>query len=192
MTIRNLLRDSSAVQAALSQVADAIINEFKDGKLNNFSFIGMQERGVPLARRLKEKVEQATGYSPEMALLDISMYRDDIGVRQTLPVIRETSIPFDINDRIIILVDDVLSTGRTIRAALDAINDYGRPSLIKLAVLVDRGNREYPIRADYSGLYLETEADRKILVEFAENPEYDGIYEIEWTNKLRKTSTGNK
>ena len=97
-----------------------------------------------------------------------------------LPRIHETVIPFDVNDREIILVDDVLSSGRTIRAALDALTDYGRPGLIRLAVLVDRGGVEYPIRADYIGWTLSCEADRKILVEFSEEDGADGVWEVAW------------
>ena len=114
--------------------------------------IGIQANGEPLARRLAAKIDETSELSPTVGSLDITMYRDDIGKRLNLGAIHPTDIPFDIDDVPVILVDDVLHTGRTIRAALDAITDYGRPSLIKLAVLVDRGGYEFPIRADYVGM----------------------------------------
>jgi pyrimidine operon attenuation protein/uracil phosphoribosyltransferase len=113
------------------------------------------------------------------------MYRDDIGMRNSLPVINETKIPFDVNSVPVILVDDVLSTGRTIRAALDAVTDYGRPPLIRLAVLVDRGNHEFPISADYAGVAVKVGEGKKVIVEFAEAEGTDGIYEIEWKKNSR-------
>ena len=117
-------------------------------------------------------------------MLDITMYRDDIGTRNMLPRIHETIIPFDVNDRVIILVDDVLSSGRTIRAALDALTDYGRPGLIRLAVLVDRGDPEFPIRADFVGFNVSLPAERKVLVNFEDIPGMDaGIYDVNWQTK---------
>ena len=111
------------------------------------------------------------------------MYRDDFGQRSALPLIRETVIPFDVEDAKLILVDDVLSTGRTIRAALDAVTDYGRPDLIRLAVLIDRGGVEYPIRADYIGWQIKCGNDRKIVVEFSEEDGSDGVYEVPWQHR---------
>jgi pyrimidine operon attenuation protein/uracil phosphoribosyltransferase len=109
------------------------------------------------------------------------MYRDDIGTRNLLPMIHETVIPFDVNDKEIILVDDVLSTGRTIRAALDALTDYGRPGLIRLAVLVDRGEPEFPIRADFVGFDVSLPAERKVLVNFEDAESLEaGIYDVKW------------
>ena len=109
------------------------------------------------------------------------MYRDDFGTRDILPMINETEIPFDVSDKEIILVDDVLSSGRTIRAALDALTDFGRPGFIRLAVLVDRGEPEFPIRADYVGFNVSLPADRKVKVFFAENNGFQpGIYDVKW------------
>ena len=108
------------------------------------------------------------------------MYRDDFGTYSGLPLIRETSIPVDVNGKRIILVDDVLSSGRTIRAALDALTDYGRPELIRLAVLVDRGNPEYPIRADYVGRQILLPDEHKVSVLFDEDGDEAGIYEVNW------------
>ena len=119
--------------------------------------------------------------APVLGKLDISMYRDDIGNRKRLPAIRETEIPFDVNGSSIILVDDVLSTGRTIRAALDALTDYGRAGSIRLAVLVDRGNIEFPIRADYVGMKSTPPEDQKIVVRFEADGD-PGIYAVKWEN----------
>ena len=172
--------NADEVKAAVRKVADGIISEFLHNSTRDFVVVGIHQQGVPLAKRLISIIEEKTGYSPELALLDISMYRDDIGVRQDLPPINETLIPFDMDDKAVILVDDVLSSGRTIRAALDAVTDYGRPSLIRLAVLVNRGNHEFPIGADYVGIDLQVPVNRKILVEFAESDGQDGVFTIDW------------
>ncbi|MFA6102414.1 MAG: bifunctional pyr operon transcriptional regulator/uracil phosphoribosyltransferase PyrR [Victivallaceae bacterium] len=185
MPAKRRLCNSRKMDEAIEGVADAIIAEFSRKGGMDFAFIGIQQRGVPFARRLIEKITRKTGFKPEFAMLDTSMYRDDIGMRATLPVIRETDIPFDMNDQAVILTDDVLSSGRTIRAALDAITCYGRPSLIRLAVVVDRGSREFPIRADYAGMNIIPEDGKKILVEFKETDGSDGIYEIDWSNPTK-------
>ncbi|MCP3967137.1 MAG: bifunctional pyr operon transcriptional regulator/uracil phosphoribosyltransferase PyrR [Lentisphaerae bacterium] len=177
--------NGSEVQAAITRVADAIISEFLSDNPREFAMIGIHRQGVPMAERIIAKLESRTGYRPQLALLDISMYRDDIGMRKSLPIIHATTIPFDMNDTAVILVDDVLSSGRTIRAALDAVTDYGRPELIRLAVLIDRGNREFPIRADYVGMKVDVSDDRKLAVEFNENNGQDGVYEIDWKKYRR-------
>ena len=144
------------------------------------ALVGIHRLGVPLARLLHDELA-GLGRKTEFGMLDITMYRDDIGTRKLLPMIHETEIPFDVDDRIIILVDDVLSTGRTIRAALDALTDYGRPELIRLAVLVDRGEPEFPIRADFVGFNVSLPAERKVLVQFEDDPEHAaGIYDVYW------------
>ena len=143
----------------------------------DYALVGIHQLGVPLAEKLQSFINEETGYLPELAKLDISMYRDDITNRKRLPLIRETEIPFDVNGKILILVDDVLSSGRTIRAALDAITDYGRPAVIRLAVLVDRGNPEFPIHADVTGFAIDIPQQDKIVVDFDEAP---GIYSKTW------------
>ncbi|MFA7231935.1 MAG: bifunctional pyr operon transcriptional regulator/uracil phosphoribosyltransferase PyrR [Victivallaceae bacterium] len=185
MPAKTQICDSGKVKNAISRIADAIISEFNSSKSKKFAFIGLHKQGVPLARRLIAEIEQKTGFCPELALLDISMYRDDVGIRSALPIIRETEIPFDISGQAVILVDDVLSTGRTIRAALDAITDYGRPPLIRLAVMVDRGNREFPILADYAGMKIIPGEGRKIVVEFEESDGHDGIFEVDWETSTK-------
>ncbi len=176
-----IICEAAEVAAAIETIADAIIKDFcsKD-KIEEFALVGLFKQGVPLSCRIAQIIEQKCNIKVPLAALDISMYRDDFGMRSGLPIINETVIPFDMDMTNIILVDDVLSTGRTIRAALDAVTDYGRPNLIRLAVLVDRGDVEYPIRADYIGMKKQVGTDRKIKVEFIENDGVDRISEITW------------
>lgn len=185
MPKKKILCGSNEMQQAIETVANAIIKDSAKREMNDFAFIGIQRRGVPFAQRLIKIIRKKTGKTPELAMLDITMYRDDIGLRSALPVIYETDIPFDLNGRAIILTDDVLSTGRTIRAALDAITSYGRPALIRLAVVVDRGNQEFPISADYVGTKIVPQSRKKIAVEFKETDGSDGIYEIDWSTSTK-------
>ena len=176
MTMRKQLYSASEMESAIARMAAAIAAAFPQaGK--ECALVGIHQLGVPLAERLRDAVSRITGQAPEFGKLDISMYRDDIGNRNRLPLIRETEIPFDINGKTLILVDDVLSSGRTIRAALDALTDYGRPGVIRLAVLVDRGNPEFPIRADVIGFKIACPETSKIVVDFSGSP---GIYERQW------------
>lgn len=127
--------------------------------------IGIRTRGVPLAEYLAGAIEKIEGYRPPIGLLDITLYRDDLSTLAYQPVVHGTEIPFDLNGKIVVLVDDVLYTGRTIRAALDAVIDMGRPQSIRLAVLVDRGHRELPIRADYVGKNVPTSSREVVSVQ---------------------------
>ncbi|MBE6379364.1 MAG: bifunctional pyr operon transcriptional regulator/uracil phosphoribosyltransferase PyrR [Lentisphaerae bacterium] len=183
MDNRVLLRNADEMRAAVEKVADSIICEFGQSGLADVALLGLFKAGVPLAGRIAEVIKERTGVDLACGTLDISMYRDDFGQRTALPLIRETEIPFAVDNARLILVDDVLSTGRTIRAALDAVTDYGRPALIRLAVLVDRGGVEYPIRADYIGWTLQVQSDRKVLVEFSEEDGSDGVYEVAWQRR---------
>ena len=183
MNNRILLRSADEIRSAVEAIADSMISEFGAANLSDVVLLGLYKAGVPLAHRIAEVIKKRTGVTLKCGTLDISMYRDDFGQRTALPLIRETVIPFDVDNARVILVDDVLSTGRTIRAALDAVTDYGRPALIRLAVLVDRGGVEYPIRADYVGWALEVQSDRKVLVEFKEEDGADGVYEVAWQRR---------
>ena len=181
MGTAKIICEAAEVADAIEKIADAIIKDFcSPGKIEEFALVGLFKQGVPLSCRLAGIIEKKCNIKVPLAALDISMYRDDFGLRSALPLINETVIPFDMDMTNIILVDDVLSTGRTIRAALDAVTDYGRPNLIRLAVLVDRGNVEYPIRADYIGIKKQVASDHKIKVEFTENDGCDRISEIKW------------
>ncbi len=180
MTLKRQLFSPEEMVAAIQRMAAGIRSAFPGEELDDIAFLGIYQQGVPLAERLARAIEESTKKQLPVGKLDISMYRDDFGRRSALPLIRETVIPFDVNDRKIILVDDVLSSGRTIRAALDAITDYGRPRLIRLAVLVDRGNPEFPIRADFVGMGCSLGAGSKVAVHFDEDGEETGIFAVNW------------
>jgi pyrimidine operon attenuation protein/uracil phosphoribosyltransferase len=152
-----LLFNSEETQAMVNKIAERLISDIKSGDLPHPVFIGIQSKGVPFAERVSAIIAEKCNIKIPVGLLDINMYRDDIGKRKTLPHIHATEIPFDLDDNAIILFDDVLHTGRTIRAALDALTDYGRPELIRLAVLIDRGGQEFPIMANYTAKTIEME-----------------------------------
>jgi len=137
--------------------------------------VGIQRGGVHLAKRLASKIKEIEGVEPPIGTLDITMYRDDLSTRKSQPIPQATDIAFDIQDKIMVLIDDVIFTGRTIRAALNSIMDYGRPRRIQLAVLVDRGHRELPIRADYVGKNLPTSTSEHVHVRVRE---LDGVDEV--------------
>lgn len=165
----------SAIKRAIDKLAFELAEAFPGEELSELILIGIQLRGVPLSKRLCAKLKEFTGYEPKSGTLDTSMYRDDIGMRKTLPVILETSIPFDVNDKDIILVDDVLWRGRTIRAALDAITDYGRPKSIKVAVLVERKGREFPIHSDFVGMKYAVPDNKRVYVNLEECDDEDAV-----------------
>lgn len=168
--------DNNKVSEMIEELADSIIRDSIE--LSNCAIVGIQTRGVYIADRICRIIKDKTGQSPESGVLDITLYRDDISSRRILPLVRETAIDFDVSSKIIFLIDDVLFTGRTIKAALDSITSFGRPQAIRLAVLVDRGNRELPIQPDYVGMILETELNDKITVKMQECDNED-IIEIE-------------
>ena len=178
-----LLLDGEAIAKSLSRIAHEIIERTDD--LDGVALVGIQSRGVPLASRLRRLVEERSGVSLPVGALDITFHRDDVHVREggrrlpdRQPVVRSTSIAFPIEGMTVVLVDDVLYTGRTIRAAIDALLEYGRPARVQLAVLVDRGHRELPIRPDYVGKNLPTGRDERIQVELVEIDERDGVFLI--------------
>jgi len=174
-----VLLDSEAVSRALSRIAHEIIEGNED--LDRVALVGIQTRGVPLASRLRRLVEERSGVELPLGALDITFHRDDVHVRDggrapgRQPVVRATSVPFPLEGRTVVLVDDVLYTGRTIRAAIDALLGFGRPARVQLAVLVDRGHRELPIRPDYVGKNLPTARRERIQVELLEVDEVDAV-----------------
>ena len=143
-----VVMDEDALNRALTRIAHEILEA--NGGAANLAIVGIITRGMTLAKMLVDRIEQIEGVRVPLGLLDISLYRDDFGTRLS-PVLHGTKLPFDLENTNVVLVDDVLFTGRTIRAALDALMDYGRPACVRLAVVVDRGHRELPIRADYVG-----------------------------------------
>ncbi len=178
------LLDQEAISKALSRIAHELIEGAAgpdEASLDRLALVGIQTRGVPLASRLKRLVAERNGTELPLGALDITFHRDDVHVRNggrtpgREPVVRATSIPFALEGMTVVLVDDVLYTGRTIRAAIDALLDYGRPARVQLAVLVDRGHRELPIRPDYVGKNLPTARSERIQVELVEVDEVDRV-----------------
>ena len=165
--------DEAALERALIRIAHEIVE--KNGGTADLAFVGLRTRGVTLAQRLAERVTGIEGVKPPVGALDITLYRDDLGLKAAQPVVRATEIPFDVTGKAVILVDDVLFTGRTIRAALDAIMDLGRPRAIQLAILVDRGHRELPIRPDYVGKNLPTSRREVVAVRLKEHDGEDRV-----------------
>jgi pyrimidine operon attenuation protein/uracil phosphoribosyltransferase len=168
--------DADRVSRSLTRIAHEIVE--RNRGIEDLALVGIRSRGVPLANRLAAELRALTGVDVPTGALDITLYRDDL-MRHAVgpqPVVRRTEIPFSIDDRLILLVDDVLYTGRTIRAALDALIDFGRPRAIQLVALVDRGHRELPIRADYVGRNIPTSHQQSVQVRLAE---LDGRDEVE-------------
>jgi pyrimidine operon attenuation protein/uracil phosphoribosyltransferase len=174
-----VLLDAEALGRTLSRIAHEIIEG--NPELDAVALVGIQTRGVPLAQRLARLIEERAGEAPAVGTVDITFYRDDVAVRageaprRAQPLVRETQLGFPLEGRTVVLVDDVLYTGRTIRAAIDALFDYGRPTRVQLAVLVDRGHRELPIRPDYVGKNLPTARTERIQVQLLEVDEVDQI-----------------
>ena len=174
-----VLLDDEALRRTLSRIAHEIIERNED--LDAVCLVGIHTRGVPLAQRLRRLVEERSGVELELGRLDITFYPDDVAVRageaprHAQPLVRDTQLGFPLEGRTVVLVDDVLYTGRTIRAAIEAIFDYGRPARVQLAVLVDRGHRELPIKADYVGKNLPTSHEQSVQVRLAEIDGHDEV-----------------
>lgn len=167
------LMDEKAMARAITRVSHEIIEKNKG--IEDVVLVGIKTRGVPIANRIAKKIESIEGKSINTGEIDITLYRDDLKEVNSDPVVNGSNISFDINNKKVILIDDVLYTGRTVRAALDAIMDIGRPKSIQLAVLVDRGHRELPIRADYVGKNVPTSKNEIISVMLKEVDEQDSV-----------------
>jgi pyrimidine operon attenuation protein/uracil phosphoribosyltransferase len=168
-----LLMTAAEIDLVLARIAAEIVEKL--GPRDEFAIIGIRRRGVPLAQRLCQKIEATLKRPIPLGILDITLYRDDLTTISNRPMLRETLIDFDINDLSLVLVDDVLYTGRTIRAALDGLVDLGRPKRVQLAVLIDRGNRELPIQADYVGKHVETAEDETVEVRLTEEDQEERV-----------------
>ena len=167
------LMDEEAMRRALTRIAHEIVE--KNHGVDGLLLVGIRSRGVPLAQRIAARIEEFEGAKIPVGVLDITLYRDDLTTIAPQPVVHKTEIPVSIRGKMVVLVDDVLFTGRTVRAALDALLDLGRPRVIQLAVLVDRGHRELPIRADYVGKNVPTSKREIVHVSVRE---YDGLDKV--------------
>ena len=167
------IMDSDQMRRALVRIALEIVEKNKG--IDDLILVGIQRRGVNLARAIGEAIEKSEGRAPAMGTLDITFYRDDLSTLGPVPKVGKTDIGFDINDKSVILVDDVLYTGRTVRAALDELMDFGRAQKIELAVLIDRGHRELPIRPDYVGKNVPTSKKEVIKVMVQELDDREGV-----------------
>ncbi|HXY17664.1 MAG TPA: bifunctional pyr operon transcriptional regulator/uracil phosphoribosyltransferase PyrR [Gaiellaceae bacterium] len=174
-----LLLDAEAIERTLSRIAHELIE--RNDELESLALVGIHTRGVPLAARLRGLVAERCGVEVDLGALDITFHRDDVTVRaggaplHEQPVVRGTALDFPLEGKTVVLVDDVLYTGRTIRAAIDALLEYGRPERVQLAVLVDRGHRELPIRPDYVGKNLPTARSERVQVQLLEVDEAEGV-----------------
>ena len=181
----NVIFDSETFSRSIARLSYEIVE--KDRDLSKLAIVGIRTGGEHLGRRIQKKIEQIEGVTIPFGMIDITLYRDDIAVSDAFPILKGTDLPFRVSGSRIILVDDVLYTGRTIRAALDAIIDFGRPNCVELAVLVDRGHREVPIRPDYVGKNIPTSYNEMVRVRVSEMGYEDGVYLIK-----RKESHGEK
>jgi len=177
MKLKSVLVDENTFSRTLKRIAHEIIE--KNSDLENLCLVGIKTRGVPLAKRISKYISEIENKNIDVGTLDITLYRDDIDAKEN-PIVNETDISFDVSKKNIVLVDDVIYTGRTVRAALDAVMSFGRPAKIQLAVFVDRGHRELPIRADYVGKNIPTSKNELVHVGVKE---YDGKDVIELYEK---------
>jgi pyrimidine operon attenuation protein / uracil phosphoribosyltransferase len=168
-----VIADEEEMRRAILRIAHEIVERNKGTA--DIALVGIRRRGVPLAERIRDAIRGIEGAEVPIGSLDITLYRDDLATISPQPVVRATELPFQVEEKTLVLIDDVLYTGRTVRAALDAIMDYGRPLAIQLAVLVDRGHRELPIQADYVGRNVPTSKREVIKVLLREEDGYDGV-----------------
>jgi pyrimidine operon attenuation protein/uracil phosphoribosyltransferase len=170
------IMDADGIRRALQRIAHEIIE--RDPQLAQVVLAGIPSRGVEIAKRIADFIRGIEKIDIDTGIIDVAMHRDDVGTRPELPVVRASKLPVPLEERTVIIVDDVLYTGRTVRAAMDAINSFGRPAQIQLAALIDRGHRELPIRADYVGKNLPTRANEKVRVRIGSINEPDGVWLI--------------
>ncbi len=169
--------DAESFRRTVNRLAHEVVERNKGTE--NLALVGIRTRGEFLAQRLEKKIQEIEGKGVQVGILDITLYRDDLCGRLDQPQLKSTEILFDVTGKIIVLVDDVLFTGRTIRAALNALTDLGRPALIELLVLIDRGHRELPIKADFIGKSLPTSLKQQVKVMMTETDPEDGVYLVD-------------
>ena len=172
-TIGRQIMTADEIRRATVRIRHEIVE--KQAGSRGLVLVGIQRRGVPLAQRISDAIAEHEDFHPPVGALDITFYRDDLSTVGQQPLVKGTELPFDLNGATVVLVDDVLYTGRTVRAAMDAIIDFGRPRAIRLAVLIDRGHRELPIRADHVGKNVPTSHDEVVRVHLVETDGSDGV-----------------
>ncbi len=189
--VKARLMNAADLDRTLNRMARQIV-EYLDpsSDADTLGLIGLQSRGIVLAARLRAKIDQVEGIRLPLGVLDTTLYRDDYRIRAHRPTVRSTDVPFDVTDRHVVLVDDVLFTGRTLRAALDALLDLGRPASVRFLVLIDRGHREIPVCADFIGRFVPTSQGEAVRVRLAEQDEEDGVWLI--TTDSDRTETNGK
>jgi len=181
MNIKSKIIDKEGFNRIITRISHEILEQNKGSE--NLVLIGMRTRGEFLAKRIREKIKEIDGVELPFGVLDVTLYRDDFRTRMKQPQVSVSDMTFDINEKDIILIDDVLYTGRTVRSALNALMDLGRPRSIQLSILIDRGHRELPIRADYVGKNIPTSLDEEIKVKMEEFDGEDAIYLVEAEKK---------
>ena len=178
MREKSRILDKLGIQKTLKRIAHEIVEKNKD--IHDLILVGIMTRGAHLACRLADAIEEIEGKKPTVGTLDITLYRDDLSDIAEQPVIHKTDLIFDIADKKVILIDDVLYTGRTVRAALTELIDFGRPANIQLAVLIDRGHRELPIRPDFVGKNIPTSQEESVEVRLTESDDVEEVVVLEW------------
>ena len=178
---KTVLMDGDGIRRALTRISHEIVE--KNHGVQDIVLVGIRTRGVPIAERLAEEIECIEGQRPPVGVLDITLYRDDLSTLSYQPIVHPTQMPVGITSKTIVLADDVLYTGRTIRAALDALIDMGRPTTIQLAVLIDRGHRELPIRADYVGKNVPTATREVVSVQLSDTDKAEQVVIREFREK---------
>lgn len=185
MNVKAKIIDEIGLQRTITRLAHEILERNKGSE--NVVLIGMRTRGEFLANRIQKKIGEIDNSTPDLGVLDVTLYRDDFRTRLKQPEVSVTDISFDINEKDVILIDDVLYTGRSARAALDAIMDLGRPNTIQFCVLVDRGHREMPVAADFVGKNIPTSIDEEVKVKMTEKDEEDAVYLIEVPKEISES-----
>jgi pyrimidine operon attenuation protein/uracil phosphoribosyltransferase len=176
-----LLMNAEEMNRAITRIAHEILEKNKGTQ--DLALIGIRTRGVVLANRLRDKIKEIEKTTIDMGILDITLYRDDLATSKDTPVLQDTDISFPIDGKKVVICDDVLFTGRTIRAAIDALVDFGRPAQVQLAVLIDRGHRELPFRPDYVGKNIPTSKEMRVKVQMTEEDQQDQVIVIEHEEK---------
>jgi len=187
--VKARLMNGADLDRTLNRMARQIVEHLDPSSDSDaLGLIGLQSRGIVLATRLREKITQVEGIRLPLGVLDTTLYRDDYRIRAHRPAVRATDIPFDVTDRHVVLVDDVLFTGRTLRAALDALLDIGRPASVRFLVLIDRGHREIPVCPDFVGRYVPTSQGEAVRVRLIEQDDEDGVWLITTDSERAETN----